>query len=122
MNDLGPGMTFGEVSLIYGTRRTATIISIGNTCLVKLDKANFDIYVKDIFENQLKDQIDFMQICPIFHDVKKETLIKLTIRTKNFKYTKDKVILANKSRSEFLYLIRRGTVNVKLIKQRLLKE
>ncbi len=82
---------------------------------MRLDKTNFDIYVKDIFENQLKDQIDFMHICPIFHNVKKEILIKLAIRTKIFKKKKDEIIIPSKNRCEKLFLIRRGTVNVIII-------
>jgi hypothetical protein len=56
-----------------------------------------------------------MQICPIFHNVKKETLIKLAIRTKISKKKKDEVIVESKIRCEKLFLIRRGTVNVNII-------
>jgi CRP-like cAMP-binding protein len=103
---------FGELSLIYGTKRTATIIAVSNSCLVRLDKSSFDEYVKDIFENQLKDQIEFMQICPVFHSVKKETLIKLTIRTENKRFVQDQTIIANKRKCDNFYMIRRGNVRV----------
>ena len=54
---LKSGQTFGELALLYGTPRSATIISVTNSALIKIDKAPFDKYVKNIFENQLQDQI-----------------------------------------------------------------
>jgi CRP-like cAMP-binding protein len=112
IGDLKSGQTFGELSLIYGTPRSATIIAVTNSSLIKLDKSSFDMYVKDIFENQLKDQIEFMKICPIFHRVSKEMLIKLAIRTERKKFITNQVIINNKTKSEFLYIIRRGSVKV----------
>jgi hypothetical protein len=91
---------------------------------LRLDKSSFDEYVKDIFENQLKDQIEFMQICPIFHSVKKETLIKLTIRTENKRYKQDQEIFETpklkedqkpnevKIKPDIFFMIRRGNVRV----------
>jgi hypothetical protein len=114
------------LSLIYGTKRTATIISATNSCLLRLEKSSFDEYVKDIFENQLKDQIEFMQICPIFHSVKKETLIKLTIRTENKRFKNDQDIFEPpkfndmnpgevKIKPDNLFMIRRGNVKVFIV-------
>jgi CRP-like cAMP-binding protein len=112
IGDLKAGQTFGELSLIYGTARSATIISVTNSAMIKIDKISFDSYVKDIFENQMKDQIDFMKICPIFHRITKETLIKLAITTERKKYNKDQVITRYKFKSDYVYIIRRGTVRV----------
>lgn len=112
IGDLKAGQTFGELSLIYGTPRSATIIAVINSALIKIDKASFDTYVKDIFDNQLKDQIDFMKICPIFHKIPKETLIKLAITTERKKFITNQVILKSKNKSDNLYIVRRGTVKV----------
>jgi cAMP-dependent protein kinase regulator len=56
---LKAGQTFGELSLLYGTPRSASIVSVTNSALIKIDKEPFDKYVKNIFENQLQDQIEF---------------------------------------------------------------
>jgi len=103
IGDLTAGKCFGELSLLYGTRRAATIIAVLETHLIKIDKQNFDTYVKDIFDNMLKDQIDFMKICPIFHGIPKETLIELGIRTVREKFITNEVIL-NKSLKQIIYI------------------
>lgn len=113
--DLHAGQTFGELSLIYGTERSATITSVTNSTLIKIDKNSFDYYVKDIFDNQLKDEIDFMKICPLFHRISKDFLIKLAIRTEIIKFSTNKTILDINNISNNIYLIRRG--NVKVIKK-----
>ena len=109
---LKSGETFGELSLLYGTPRSATIISVTNSALIKIDKAPFDQYVKNIFENQLQDQIEFLKICPVFHNITKDLLIKLGIRTEVKKYSTGQIILEEGKKCEFLFIIRRGTVKI----------
>ena len=48
---LKAGQTFGELSLLYGSPRAASIVSVTNSALIKIDKEPFDKYVKNIFEN-----------------------------------------------------------------------
>lgn len=112
IGDLRAGQTFGELSLIYGTERSATIAAVTNATLIRIDKLSFDSYVKDIFENQLKDEIDFMKVCPLFHKVEKEKLIKLAIRTEMTRFSTGQKILKLGARSDVVFLIRRGSVKV----------
>ena len=114
---LKAGQTFGELSLLYGTPRSATIVSVTNSALIKIDKEPFDKYVKNIFENQLQDQIEFLKICPVFHKIDKDLLIKLAVRTEVKKYSTGQTILPPGGKCEYLYIIRRGTVKVtKMVK------
>jgi len=87
---LKDGQTFGELALLYGTPRSASIVAVTNSSLIKIDKAPFDKYVKNIFENQLQDQIEFLKICPIFQKIDKDSLIKLGVRTEIKKYSSKK--------------------------------
>jgi hypothetical protein len=89
------------------------MISSGNTVLLKLEKKYFDKYIKDIFEIEINDIIEFLKICPIFTKVSNETLIKLAIRTEMKKFHRGKYILEKRYKSDHLYLIRRGSVKVK---------
>ena len=81
---LKAGQTFGELSLLYGTPRSATIVSVTNSALIKIDKEPFDKYVKNIFENQLQDQIEFLKICPVFHKIDKDLLNKILFPLQNY--------------------------------------
>lgn len=112
IGDLKTGQTFGELSLIYGTERSATIVAVTNSNMIKIDKISFDSYVKDIFETQLKDEIDFMKTCPIFNKIEKERLVKLAIRTEMVKYSSGKEIMKMNIKPDVIYIVRRGSVEV----------
>ena len=109
---LKAGQTFGELSLLYGSPRAASIVSVTNSALIKIDKEPFDKYVKNIFENQLQDQIEFLKICPIFNKIDQDLLIKLGIRTEVKKYSTGQIILEPDLKCEQIYIIRRGTIKV----------
>ena len=109
---LKDGQTFGELALLYGTPRTASIVAMTNSSLIKIDKAAFDKYVKNVFENQLQDQIEFLKICPLFQKIEKDLLIKLGVRTEIKKYSTGQNILQSSYKVDRIYLIRRGGVKV----------
>jgi signal-transduction protein with cAMP-binding, CBS, and nucleotidyltransferase domain len=88
------------------------MISAGNTVLLRLEKKYFDKYIKDIFEIEINDIIDFLKICPIFTKVSNETLIKLAIRTEMKKFHQGKYVLEKRYKSDYMYIIRRGSVKV----------
>ena len=74
IGELTDGDFFGEVSLIYNIPRTATITALTETFLIRIDKHPFNRYLKHLFEGQLEDQIEFMQLCPIFSKMPKNLL------------------------------------------------
>ena len=110
--ELSDGDFFGEVALIYNIPRTATITALTETCLIRIDKHPFNRYLKHLFEGQLEDQIEFMQLCPIFNGMPKELLIKLGIRANIKKFATGQIILKTDSKCDSIYIIRRGTVKV----------
>ena len=66
--------------------------------LIKIDKEPFDKYVKNIFENKLKDQFEFLKICPIFQKINKDELIKLGVRTEIKKFSTGQTILESNNK------------------------
>lgn len=91
------------------------MISATNTVLLKLEKKYFDKYIKDIFEIEINDIIEFLKICPIFTKVSNETLIKLAIRVEMKKFHRGKPVLEKSYKSDHLYLIRRGSIKVNIL-------
>ena len=112
IGELKDGQIFGELSLIYNIPRTASIIALTETSLIKIDKNSFNKYLKNLFEGQLEDQIEFLQICPIFNKLEKDLVIKLGIRSTIKKYATGQIILKNDSKCDSIFVIRRGTVKV----------
>jgi len=112
IGELKDGEIFGELALLYNIPRTASIIALTDTSLIKIDKMPFTKYLKNVFEGQLQDQIEFLQICPIFNKMPKDLLIKIGIRAVIKKFATGQVILKNDTKSDSIFVIRRGTVKV----------
>lgn len=112
IGELKDGEIFGDLALLYNIPRTASIIALTDTSLIKIDKNPFNKYLKNLFEGQLQDQIEFLQICPLFHKLPKNLIIKLGIRAVIKKFATGQVILKNDSKCDSIFIIRRGTVKV----------
>ena len=112
IGELTDGDFFGELALIYNIPRTATITALTETSLIRIDKHPFNRYLKHLFEGQLEDQIEFMQLCPIFSKIPKNLIINLGIRANVKKFATGQIILKNDSKCDSIYIIRRGTVKV----------
>ena len=109
---LKDGQTFGELSLIYGIFRPASIVAVTNSCLIKINKVPFDKYVKNIFENQLQDQIEFLKLCPVFQKIDKDSLIKLGVRAEFKRFATGKGITETNIKCDIIYIILMGVVKV----------
>ena len=58
VKDIGPGAIFGEIALLYGTRRTASVRSKENCTVGALSEENFNLLIKYFPEikNRLKSE------------------------------------------------------------------
>ena len=112
IGELTDGNYFGEISLIYNLPRTSTVTAVTDTSLIRIDRNPFNRYLKYLFEGQLEDLIEFMELCPIFRDMPKDLLIHLAIRSNVKKFVTGQIILKPESKCDNIYLIRRGTVKV----------
>ena len=109
---LKDGQTFGELSLIYGIIRPVSIVAVTNSCLIKINKVPFDKYVKNIFENQLQDQIEFLKLCPVFQKIDKDSLIKLSVIAEFKRFATGKGITETNRKCDIIYIILMGVVKV----------
>ena len=66
---LGPADYFGEIGLVYGCKRTATVVSRKYTTLAKLSKAKFTMIVTEF---------------PKFKEILKKGIFKYNDRMKKF--------------------------------------
>ena len=72
----------------------------------------FDKYVKNIFENQLQDQIEFLKLCPVFQKIDKDSLIKLGVRAEFKRFATGKGITETNIKCDIIYIILMGVVKV----------
>ncbi|MCQ2818609.1 MAG: cyclic nucleotide-binding domain-containing protein [archaeon] len=112
LKELRAGEGFGELALLYGTPRSATIVSITSTSFIRISKANFDLYLKDFLDNQLHDRIEFLKLCPIFNKMTDQCSVDIGKNTETKQFSTGEIIAKVGDKCDYLYIIRRGTVRV----------
>lgn len=68
VHQLSAGATFGEIALVEGGVRTASIICKTPCELLVIFKEDFDVIIKEPLLRQRKEQIDFCKSLKVFHD------------------------------------------------------
>jgi len=63
---LGPGCAFGELSLMYGKSRPATIKVIERCHLITLNKKDFNKAMYEIDRKRMADKVNFIKELPVF--------------------------------------------------------
>ena len=77
-----------------------------------MDKIHFDKYIPNYFEEQINELLKFLNLCPIFFNMSKETLLKIAIRTESRKLTIGSSICGSTYKTENINLIRSGNIKV----------
>ncbi|KAL4506627.1 hypothetical protein ABPG72_000198 [Tetrahymena utriculariae] len=109
---LEQGDTFGEIALIYDSQRTATVIANEKTYLVVLEKNIFQSYIKEIKNQHLSNQIDFLQQIDFFKNLKQSILIELTTKLQTRDYTSHEIIAHEGEQLSQIIFVKSGRVKV----------
>lgn len=63
---LGPGLSFGELALLYGQRRTATVVVDTPSKLLVIKKADFEKYIRPIQQREIVAKVDLLREVSVF--------------------------------------------------------
>ncbi|WAQ97869.1 CNBD2-like protein [Mya arenaria] len=74
VKEMGPGETFGEVALIEGGRRTASIVCKTNVELLVILKHDFDNIIREPLVEQIDEHLEFCRTMALFQDFPCDTL------------------------------------------------
>ena len=91
--DLKEGDSFGELSLIYGAPRAATIRTVEPTDLIVISKVVYDRIIKNFQVKQIDSIVDFYSNLVVFQKVPKETIFSLATKTQVIKIKSSEVFI-----------------------------
>lgn len=117
----GPGNFVGEIGLLQGTPRSATVKSLTDCTLYRLEKKDFH----QLLENNkgfaaLLDKIRIdrlLGLIPAFRSLGQNDLEKIRSITKTIEYSSNELICQEQDKAENLFLIIRGHCNLSLHEQ-----
>ena len=112
--ELNKGKGFGELALIYGEARSATIIAVEPSDLIVLDKKMYDKVIKGLQMDQIDNITEFFEFFPLFHDLEKKDLLKIATKVIYKTLPTNTIIIREGDYSKSIYFIKTG--KVKLLK------
>jgi len=113
--ELNKGKYFGELSLIFGDKRSATIMAVEPSDLIVLDKMMYDKVIKSLQMDQIANITEFFEFFPLFHDLDRKYLLKIATKVIYKTLPTNTIIIRQGDFSKSIYFIKTG--KVKLLKK-----
>ena len=110
--DLKEGSSFGELSLIYGAPRAATIRTVEPTDLIVISKEVYDRVIKKFQVDQIVYIVDFYSNLVVFQSSPKDVIIGLATKTQVLRVKGDEIFAKEGETTNLVWFIYYGKVNV----------
>jgi len=116
-NRIIPGEGFGELALLDGTPRTATVRAVQPSVLWTIDRGHFNRWVRDRFEVAARirafeeERARFARV-PFFRDLGPEELQRLATKLVTRRVAAGEYVFQHGEPGDRYYVIREGTVEV----------
>lgn len=107
---MGKGDAFGEISLLYNSKRTASIIAAEKSDIIILEKNIFQEYIKEMKTVHLNKMLLFLESLPVFSMFSQDLLVQISTKCMMKVYPSQTIILKQGTEPNQLYIIRSGRV------------
>lgn len=108
--DLGSGIGFGEIALMYGDKRTASILATSDCICWELDGAVFKNIIVNGVVKKRNIEIGYLDKVDIFNKVDKLDKLKLIDGLESFYFEKGLNIITEGEEGDYFYIIEDGEV------------
>lgn len=112
---INPGNFFGELALLYNTKRAATIISVEPSTLWELDRETFKFIVRFQHEQKQTKYIKFLRSIEIFSTLNENNLRQISEALKTIKVKENNVIIRAGDYGDEFYIIEKGSAYATII-------
>ncbi|XP_071500000.1 uncharacterized protein [Diadema antillarum] len=113
MGETHAGASFGELALLHGTKRTATIRCKEDSEFLRIDKPDFDMVLRRSYQQEWDSRMNALRSIQTFNDWTEEELRSTNDRSKVIEYQPNSVILSNiVGAPDHIYFIHSGDVKI----------
>ena len=106
--NLGPGSSFGEMSLIMSKPRMSSVTCLKQSHLIVLSKRDYLKALKEIDRIHLKIKVDFLKKLPLFSALTLTYLSRFSLCTKDVIMSKNKFLFTQTEPAERVYIVKSG--------------
>mmetsp|Transcript_24789 Transcript_24789/g.43669 ORF Transcript_24789/g.43669 Transcript_24789/m.43669 type:complete len:471 (+) Transcript_24789:89-1501(+) len=108
VNVLTEGQSFGELALLRGEARMATIVAKEETHFAVLGKNDFKRIIGEIAERRINESVSFLQKLPLFCGWTRTSLLKLSYFFKLRTFSRKQVVYREGDETDYVYFIKEG--------------
>ncbi|XP_022084507.1 uncharacterized protein LOC110975934 [Acanthaster planci] len=113
MGEHTAGSSFGELALLHGSKRTATIICKGDAEFLVLDKPDFDQVLRRSYQQEWETRMSALRSLAAFGQWSEEELSATNDRAKLVEFPPNTPIISNLAQApDDIYFIKSGTCKV----------
>ncbi|CAD8198186.1 unnamed protein product [Paramecium octaurelia] len=114
---LRKGDAFGEISLLYNSKRTAAVMAAEKSDLIVLTKETFDEYLnkdnkQEMQTANLNKLLSFLERVPIFSMVQKSMLVQISTKCTIEHFPSQTILIKQGTEPHSMYIIKQGCVQV----------
>ncbi|KNE68662.1 hypothetical protein AMAG_12830 [Allomyces macrogynus ATCC 38327] len=112
LSDLGAGDSFGELALLKGTKRTASVMCTRRSEFFRIDKDDFLDVLKETAEEDIQTKLDFFRTVPFLAGLPLANMTRLAELTSRRELPTNTTIVKEREPLNSVFLIRKGSVRV----------
>lgn len=110
---IGPGGSFGELALMYNTKRSATVIALEDSVLWAVDRQTFRRVIIDIAYQKRATYKQFLASVPILSTLKPNEIERIADALQPEKFEAGQVIIRQGEQGDRFFIIEEGEVVVR---------
>eukprot|EP00118_Oscarella_pearsei_P013533 m.109085 g.109085 ORF g.109085 m.109085 type:complete len:687 (+) comp37339_c0_seq4:105-2165(+) len=110
--EIGPGVVFGELAILYNCRRTAQVKALSDCRVWALDQRTYQVIMQRSNMIRQNEYIQFLRKTSLFSGMPDATLSKITDAMEEDNYNEGDYIIRQGGPGDTFYIIRQGKVSV----------
>jgi len=112
VNSFGPGRAFGELAVLYNTKRNATIRVVTSAKLWVLNRQAFQLIMMRTRLQDIEDKVKFLRTHPLLMELNREILVKMSDLLQVEFFAPGHCIIRQGDKGDKFYMITGGNVKV----------
>lgn len=102
---MGPGEGFGEIALIYGTRRTATVVCSQDTYMLVMNKKLWKSVLSEKDRHRMSGKVNFLRKFSFFQHRSDKMMADIVLQLVKFNLKVNDIVFQENEPANTMYLV-----------------
>jgi len=116
VNSFGSGRAFGELAILYNTKRNATIRAVTSAKVWVINRQTFQLIMMRTRLKDIEEKVSFLRTNPLLKDLEKEILVKMSDLLQVEFFPPGHCIIRQGDKGDKFYMITGGNVKITKLK------